>query len=316
MNFASHRIKAAFTATLATAALLTPLAAQAESILFIGNSFTYAQGSPVHYYRSNTVTDLNNEGVGGVPALFKSFADQAGLHYDVYLETHPGVGLDWHLDNKQGTLGQRPWDKVVMHGFSLLDAAKPGNPALLVSTTRQMTDFLARQNPKVEVRLMSTWARADQVYLQNGAWFGKPLEAMSRDLRSGYDEAAKVSPLIKGVIPVGNAFQRAIQTGIADANPYDGIDAGKVNLWTYDSYHASTFGYYLEALVEFGHITGRDPRSLGSKECSAYELGLSGEQASALEQVAFDQLAAEGLVKAAPLVASDKTRADRCPIWR
>ncbi len=123
------------------------------------------------------------------------------------------------------------------------------------------------------------------------------------------------SPLIKGVVPVGNAFLRAIQTGVADANPYDGIDAGKVNLWTYDSYHASTFGYYLEALVEFGHITGRDPRSLGAKECSAYELGLSGEQASALEQVAFDQLAAEGLVKPAPLVASDKTRADRCPAW-
>ncbi|HEY6619273.1 MAG TPA: hypothetical protein VIY68_07000 [Steroidobacteraceae bacterium] len=42
-------------------------------------------------------TDLNDEGQGGVPALFKSFTSQAGLSYDVYLETHPGVGIDWGM---------------------------------------------------------------------------------------------------------------------------------------------------------------------------------------------------------------------------
>jgi len=64
------------------------------SILFIGNSFTFAFGSPVQYYRADTVTDLNSAGQGGVPALFKSFTVQAGLNYDVYLETEPGVGID------------------------------------------------------------------------------------------------------------------------------------------------------------------------------------------------------------------------------
>ncbi|HEY4069470.1 MAG TPA: hypothetical protein VGM74_21360, partial [Burkholderiaceae bacterium] len=44
----------------------------AGSILFIGNSFTYGQGSAVHYYRAGTVTDLNGQGNGGLPALFKS----------------------------------------------------------------------------------------------------------------------------------------------------------------------------------------------------------------------------------------------------
>ena len=52
-----------------------------ESVLFIGNSFTYGQGSAVRFYRNSTVTDLNHEGIGGVPALFKSFTDQAGLDY-------------------------------------------------------------------------------------------------------------------------------------------------------------------------------------------------------------------------------------------
>lgn len=114
--------------------------ATAGSILFIGNSFTYAHGSPVRYYRAETVTDLNSIGIGGMPALFKSFTSQAGLDYDVYLEIEPGVGVDWHLANRLGVIGKRPFDTVVMHGFSTLDAKKPGDPALLVSTVRQMAD--------------------------------------------------------------------------------------------------------------------------------------------------------------------------------
>ncbi len=82
-----------------------------------------------------------------------------------------------------------------------------------------------------------------------------------------------------------------MQTGVADPNPYDGILPGRVNLWTYDHYHASTHGYYLEALVVFGRLTGRDPRSLGENECSGYELGLPRNEIKALQQVAFDQLA-------------------------
>ncbi len=86
-----------------------------------------------------------------------------------------------------------------------------------------------------------------------------------------------------------------MQTGVADPNPYDGIDAGKLNLWTHDSYHGSTHGYYLQALVIFGTLTGLDPRSLGDGECSASELGMSRAEVRALQQVAFDQIA--GLVK-------------------
>ena len=62
---------------------LSTVAMASTSVLFIGNSFTYGWGSPVRHYRASTVTDLNNEGIGGMPALFKSFADQAGLDYDV-----------------------------------------------------------------------------------------------------------------------------------------------------------------------------------------------------------------------------------------
>lgn len=288
--------------------------AQAQShpsVLFIGNSFIYAFGSPVRFYRAETVTDLNGEGTGGVPALFKSFAQQAGLDYEVFLETRGGTGLDFHLDNKLDVIGRRGWDKVVMHGFSMLDAQKPGDPAKLIATGKRMAEFLRGRNPKVELFLMATWSRADQTYPPAGAWAGKPIEAMARDVRAAYDRAAEVAA-VKTVIPVGEAWTRAMQTGLADANPYDGIEAGKLDLWTYDHYHASVYGYYLEALVVFGSVTGRDPRSLGESECSAYELGLSRAQARALQQVAFDQLASERAIAPAPRVSPRSTESVRC----
>jgi hypothetical protein len=301
---------------LALGLVLTTGSALAGSIVFIGNSFTYAYGSAVRYYRADTVTDLNSQGIGGVPALFKSFTTQAGLSYDVYLETQAGAGIDWHLENKLGVLAQRPWDMVVMHGYSTLDAKKPGDATLLTTSVREMAEFLRARNPAIEMWLMATWPRADQTFESKGAWYGKPIEAMARDVRAGYDQAAAGTPSIKGVVPVGEAWVRAMQTGVADANPYDGIDAGKLNLWTYDNYHASTYGYYLEALVLFGSITGRDPRSLGDNECSGFELGLSPMQVGALQQVAFDQLAVAGAVDASPLRLSKPAESTRCVFKR
>lgn len=296
---------------LVTVGLSLVQAQPSTSVLFVGNSFTFGFGSPVRFYRPDTVTDLNNEGIGGVPALFKSFADQAGLPYDVALETRGGAGFEFHLDNKLGVIGRRPWDKVVMQGQSMLDLEKPGDSSKLVATSKQLADFLRSRNPKTELFLNATWSRADQTYPQKGAWFGKSIEVMARDVRVGNDKAAAAAA-IKAVIPVGEAWTRAMQTGVADPNPYDGIEAGKLDLWTYDHYHASTAGYYLEALVIFGSLTGRDPRSLGENECSGYELGLDRTQVRALQQVAFDELAAASSVKPAPLVLPKPVNPERC----
>jgi hypothetical protein len=290
-------------------ALSGQMQAAGTSLLFIGNSFLFAYGSPARFYRASTVTDLNNEGIGGVPALVKSFTEQAGLDYDIALETRGGSGLDFHLEQKKGVIGRRGWDKVVMHGFSTLDAQKPRDPAKLIATTKEMADFLRARNSKVEIYMMATWTRADQVYPEKGAWAGQPYEVMARDIRAAYDKAAAGAGA-KAVIPVGEAWTKAMQSGIADPNPYDGIEAGKLDLWTYDHYHASTYGYYLEALTIFGSITGKDPRSLGDNECSAYELGLSPAETKKLQQVAFEQLG--NAVTAAPLVLTKAVNPERC----
>ena len=295
------RIAAVFAAALA---FLAALPTAPTAVLFIGNSFTFGLGSPVQKWRPESVTDLNHEGIGGVPALFKSFTKQGGLDYDVSLETHPGIGLDYHLQNRREVLASRPWDVVVMHGQSTLDFDKPGDPAKLIATTREMAEFLAGRNPKVEIHLTATWSRADQTYVSGGRWYGQPIAAMAHDVRAAYDQAAKTSPAIKSVIPVGDAWIRAIDTGVADPNPYDGITPGQIDLWTKDHYHASTEGYYLEALMVFGDLTGRDPRSLGDGECSAFELGMTVAEAKALQQVAFDQLAATRKLSPAPRKAA------------
>ena len=289
--------------------------AAGPSVLFIGNSFLFGSGSAVRFYRADTVTDLNHEGIGGVPALFKSFAQQSGLDFDVALETRGGSGLDFHLANKLTEIGSRPWDNVVMHGFSLLDAEKPRDPAKLIATSTQMAELLRGKNPKVNIFLISTWPRADNVYPEKGAWHGQSVEVMGKDVRAAYDQAAKGAG-IKTVIPVGESWLRAMQSGVADSNPYDGIEAGKLNLWTYDSGHASTHGYYLQALMIFGTLTGKDPRSLGDSECSAYELGMSRAETKSLQQIAFDQLGSMVKTPAPPAATQKPAPARRCASGR
>jgi len=266
-------------------------AASAETILFVGNSFTFGAGSPVQHYRPESVTDLNHDSVGGVPALFKSFVSQAGLDYAVSLETAAGTNLDFHFESKTELLAH-PWDHVVLQGYSTLDANAPGNPSKLVDYSARLASLFQSRNPRVDVRLVASWSRADQTYLPSGHWFGQPIEAMALDVRAACDLAARRTPYIR-VVPVGQAWNRAIRGGDAVRNPYLEIRPDQINLWASDAYHASTRGYYLEALVIFGSVTGRDPRTLGSNEMAAAELGIAPAEASKLEGIAFATLAEE-----------------------
>jgi len=280
---------------LVLAFLLAAAPAQAKTILFVGNSFTFGANSAAHFYKSDTVTDLNGPGpngktVGGVPAFFKAFTKEAGLDYTVSLETVGGKGMDFHYAEKRALL-DKPWDVVVMHGYSTLDQAHPGDPALLISSAKQITDMFRAKNPKADVWLFATWSRADQTYPDGRPWHGKPVQQMGKDLAAAYGAAAKAAH-VTGVVPVGLAWNRAMDTGVAGTDPYTGIPGSKIDLWAWDNYHASAYGYYLEALMDFGKITGKDPLSLGDDETVADDMGFSKAQTHALQQVAHDQLAA------------------------
>ncbi len=276
-------------------------AADSESILFVGNSFTAGALSPVQAFRPESVNDLNQSEIGGVPALFKSFSTEAGLDYQVSHELAGGINLDFHYQQKAELIAQH-WDHVVLQPYSTLDQEHPGDPTRMIDYAARLTTLLQSANPAVDIRLVATWSRADQVYEPSGHWYGKPIDAMATELRAACDAARRNAPGIHAVIPVGQAWNQAMQTGVALSNPYLQAPPGQINLWASDNYHASVAGYYLEALVVFGSVTGRDPRSLGAHEQAAAQLGLAAGEATALQRIAHQVLSGDGPVDA-PSVA-------------
>jgi hypothetical protein len=289
----------------ATAALCLTAAPAfaATKILFVGNSFTFAAHSPAMHYETDQVHDLNppdalGRTIGGVPALFKEFTKEAGLDYDVSLETVGGKGFDFHMAEKRALL-DKPWDVVVGHGFSTMDAEHPGDPALLISSTKEMADMFHAKNPNVKFYLLATWSRADLVLGPKAPapWKGTPIKQMGADIEKGYEAAAKnAGSEVAGLIPMGLAWNSAIDQGVATGNPYDDQGALKMNLWAYDSYHASSFGYYLEAALDFGKVTATDPMILApkGKDHVAEDLGISPTQQQQLLKLAHDTLASHG----------------------
>jgi hypothetical protein len=274
----------------------------ATKILFIGNSFTFGAHSAAMRYETDQVHDLNppdelGRTIGGVPALFKEFTKEAGLDYDVSLETVGGKGFDYHLAQKRAEI-DKPWDVVVGQSYSTMDEAHPGDPTLLINTTKQLADLLKARNPNVQLYLLATWSRADKVYPADAPapWKGTPIEQMGKDIEKGCEAAARNASDVAGIIPLGLAWNSAIDQSLATANPYRDTGALKMNLWAYDSYHASFFGYYLEAAMDFGKVTGEDPMILApkGKDHVAEDLGISPIQQQALLKLARDTLAAQG----------------------
>lgn len=194
------------------------------------------------------------------------------------------------------------------------------------STTTCNTVRNIPQNPNAsaatKVYLTDTWARPDMVFAHkittpdattpdgrpivdtsaaggDATLYYAMLATMSADLHTSFAAKAASNPGFAGVIPVGDAFQLAVDQGLVktggfyDANgvyvPEQPGDA--MNLWWYDYLHASKYGSYLDALVQFGTITGLSPLSLGADEQAARDLGISVADALTLQRVAAQQLA-------------------------
>ena len=106
---------------------------------------------------------------------------------------------------------------------------------------------------------------------------------MTADLRATFAARLQANPNYAGVIPVGDAFQRAVDTGVAQGDGFY-TEAGvyaterpqdKINLWWIDYLHASKHGSYLSALVIFGTMTGINPASFGASEQAAIDLDIA-----------------------------------------
>jgi hypothetical protein len=394
-------------ALLACAALAATLAQAAPpKILFVGNSYTFGRVDPVMSYNTASVDDMtrprpdlpdpnftDTTGTrswephpwGGVPGIFKQFADQAGVEVDVSLSTRNAASLRGHFLNTanadwdlRGNIAKQKWDIVVLQEQS--DAALPpgrganannpqfsayvdkiekfihvgakeeykevdmytaiygsvancvkagGTTASCSNSTKRAIPANPNKSATTKVFLTQTWARPDMVFPHLNTVAddnyptvpdGRPIVAqpptpdtlyyeaeglagMTNDLRSAFATKAAANPGIAGVIPVGDAFQRAIDDRIAKGDGFynsEGTYAAyepsdKINLWWDDYLHASKHGSYLSALVIFGTLTGISPASFGASERAAAELGINPGDAVRLQRVAADQLAASGI---------------------
>jgi hypothetical protein len=181
------------------------------------------------------------------------------------------------------------------------------------ATTRNL-GVNANASAATEIYLQQTWARPNLINAPgastidpatgNASYAGAPapsyfgtLEAMTSEMTVGMSKVADFadddgSPGIKGIIPVGQAFLAAVQSGVATRNLYagDALTDGLIDLWFNDGTHASVAGSYLSALTSFGTITGLDPAMFGANERAAAALGLSAREALLLQTVASFQL--------------------------
>ncbi|GAB3867890.1 hypothetical protein GCM10028824_11330 [Hymenobacter segetis] len=308
MRYAHFRDLKWLIATLCTGlALLAPAgpALSQTRILFVGNSFTHGYVAPVLNYNAAAIFD-DNYGLpansprhesddsgpwGGVPGIFKRFTDEAGLAYEVHIEAINGVDLTYHYTNALSVIG-RPagWDKVVLQELSTgpLPANKGGNQADFFTYSTRLEQAVHAANAAAKVYLYETWARADLTYPAGQPYSGQPITAMGTDLHNGYAQAFAQNGHFEAVAPVGDAWQLAMQTGVAMPNPYNPT-AGQLDLWS-NYFHASKWGSYLSACVLLYQITGVDPRTLGTGETAAADLGIAPADAVALQQVAYNQV--------------------------
>ncbi len=266
---------------------------------------------------------------GGIPGIFKTMVDQAQLATDVRLSLRGGATLRGHLLNTnpagwdmRANLASARWDVVVLQGNSTEAVERAGgNFCQFSAYVGKLKRFLtlgdmhsyresllcpgasatlrnippnANANPQARLYLYQTWARPDMTYPAGQPYSGEPLETMTAELGAAYAQAAVANGGIAGIVPVGDAFLRAVQEGYAVRDPYLG-DPALIDLWwAEDHFHPGTHGSYLSALLMFGAITGIDPASFGAAEKAASDLGIAPLDALRLQGVAARTLAASG----------------------
>jgi len=216
--------------------------------------------------------------------------------------------------------GAKTYTETELYG-SLEACEATGLSATSCGTER---DIPANPNASAstKVYLTQTWARPDMVFAHkttvpdpatpdgspipdpagtDAALYFKSLAGMTRALHTSFADAMRQHPAFAGLAHVGDAFQLAVHEGAQGSGFYDAnglfvpdpVD-GPIDLWWKDRLHASLYGSYLDALVQFGVITGRDPRSLGANEQAAKDLGITAARALFLQRVAAATLEIEG----------------------
>lgn len=281
-------------------------------VLFVGNSYTFGGVAAVGNYNRDAVTteqaskpsdstdpadrpsDKSGK-QGGLPGIFKKMTEEAGLNYDVHMEVAGGKPLEFHYKTALPIIAQAKWNVVIMQGYSTepLPAARGGKPDDFVANAILLEKAIHGANPAAKVYLYETFPRSDQVYPEKGPYHGATVNDMASDLHDGYLRAFKEDGHFAGIAPAGDAWKGVFAANLAQLNPYLPPEPGKFNIWSKDNHHASIYGSYLNALVIFETLTGKDATTLGANEQAAHDLGIPPDIAVKLQKIADETVKAK-----------------------
>lgn len=216
---------------------------------------------------------------------------------------------DWVHQGTGYTYTEQAMFTAIHGSVAACQAAGGGN--FCTNNTSRTIPANANANAAAQIYLQQTWARpnlinppgtmpfpdprtGDAIYTNTPAPSYFPtLEAMTDEMTAAMNNVAAFAGAdgsggITGVVPVGQAFMAAVQAGLATRDMYapGALADGLIDLWFNDGTHASVHGSYLSALTLFGRITGVDPMLLGPNEIAAFDLGISPQDAVALQLVA------------------------------
>ena len=283
---------------LQTAILSSVLASAAAiaapmKVLFVGNSFTHGHAAPTMTYNPQTITDANGLHLGGLPAIFKQFTQQAGLDCDVTIEAVSAKTLGYHL-KKSAIIARPDWDAVVLQGQSTeaLPKMHGGDPDRFIADAVALRDMIRSKNKSAAIYLYETWSSPRALPTSHYPDNDAGLRIMQHDLQAAaYSAFARHG--FRAVVRVGDAFMLALDQGIGTHVPFDGQLEVKTD--AFDMYdpedvrHASKYGYYLAAAVMYAKITGHDPRQLHAGPGTAAEsLQITASQAASLHALAYE----------------------------
>ncbi|MEO0631305.1 MAG: DUF4886 domain-containing protein, partial [Planctomycetota bacterium] len=217
---------------IALVVFVCPGAAEAQNILFFGNSYS-------GFFA----------GQRSVPDLVEDLAAAAGHEGVVAVDaTRNGRDFAWHLGFNLGPIddgigADEDWDVVVMQNFSTRPTLShpAGNRPQHRLNAVALYQAVANRSPMVRPVLFQTWARAEGS--PDLDFFAEGQAQMLGELRDGYRLAADDIDLAVGaataeIAAVGEAFARA----------------GYDDLYESDNTHANARGRLLTALVVYSVV--------------------------------------------------------------
>lgn len=221
-------------------------ACPAESVLFIGNSYTIGS-------RTDPIT-----AAGGIPAYVEAIAVSKGKNLTTKTVAARGKDLSYHLGQAETdeALKAAKWDWVVLQELST-KPTRIGDPDGFFADAATLYSRAREASPDGKVLLYQTWPRpATSSYIsKEGKSKKKKFESsgeMLDDVVANYAEArGRLEAAEPGdqvaLARVGEAFVRCLQK-YPQLSPYGT-----------DGHHASPEGYYLAALVIYGALFDDSP---------------------------------------------------------